>query len=57
VTRRNQITIWGGEGVGQGRKGGKEGKKKKERKTEDRCIREYIGRYGVTYQSQRYGVT
>jgi len=46
VARRNQITIWGGEGVGQGRKGGKEGKKK-ERKTEDKCIREYIGRYGV----------
>jgi len=46
LARRNQITIWGGEGVGQGRKGGKEEKKKKERKREVRYIREYIGRYG-----------
>jgi hypothetical protein len=46
LARRNQVTIWEWEGVGEERKGGKEGKKKKERKTEDRCIREYIGWYG-----------
>jgi hypothetical protein len=33
VAKRNQITILGGEGVGQGRKRGKEGNKKEERKT------------------------
>jgi len=33
VARRNKITIWGGEGVGQGRKGEKkERKRRKDRR-------------------------